>query len=269
MKTLCKILVIILIIVLMVGCGSKPKDGGDISIGKDKVGIKDESGKLEIGEGVDLPKGYPKDIVPLYEPESILVSWEGEEGEYGINYTSKGTLKEATDFYKAILEDASEKYVMVSDEGAAFSGTKCGIVIAVGMDYDKSNEKTNIIINIAKDETPDTGSTDNYEVIVGVGAELPDSYPEELVPLCELVTISSTAESDDTVVISYLSTATKKEAYEFYKEVMAAAEDKFMGDYGESAQISGYIDEKFIAIHVTENSESESAKSTIYIEIQN
>jgi hypothetical protein len=69
--------------------------------------------RVAVGKNVDLPKGYPEDILPLYKAESVSAAWEDEGGLYTVSYISKATFKETVDYYTNIMEGTQEKQMYV------------------------------------------------------------------------------------------------------------------------------------------------------------
>ena len=132
-----------LISLVFTGC-SRSQDSGQPPV---SVKTKDGSATVESGTGslsvatgksVALPKGYPKDIFPVYEGSFISMVTE-LEGSYVISAFSKDEVKKVIAFYEKVLEGAKVNMDTKTDESLTSMGTKSGY--AYTMDVGKSPEK--------------------------------------------------------------------------------------------------------------------------------
>lgn len=169
MKKIGIILAFLLILSLTAGCGGSSKAiktvDGNVTVNGDKIEVKDDKGnqstvsltdgktvvessdgKASIGENVELPKGYPKDLVPLYELETVTVVFEDNEGGYTVSYNSKASLSAVIDFYKKVIADFEDKQSTVMGEGAYFVGTKGGKAVQVTITQCPEDSKKSTIM---------------------------------------------------------------------------------------------------------------------------
>ncbi len=103
----------------------------DIKLDLDEGGavVKDEKGgETKVGEKVNLPEGWPKDV-PVYPDSSFSISSKTKNGETGKNEYSvwgtatKGSAQEVYDWYKSKLsgwEVTTDQYTKSDDGDLAF-----------------------------------------------------------------------------------------------------------------------------------------------------
>lgn len=132
-------------------------DGSVSTFSNDEDGgftVKTEEGETKVGEDLDLPKGYPKNILPLYKEEAILSTSIADDGEYYVLYRSKASMKDCVKFYKDLVENIEDKMVSESDDGGMIIATleNRGCAILFSVDSEDSN-KTSINLTIGQEVT--------------------------------------------------------------------------------------------------------------------
>lgn len=163
---------LVLVVSILAGCSAQSsKTDGDVKFkgdkvevtsesGKatisdkgDKVVVKDETGKTTVGQNVDLPKGYPEDLVPLYKAESVNLAFEDEKGEYSVQYTSTSSAQDVTAYYESILKNADNKQFYSNPKQNILSGVIDGKVISILVSPGaKDDKKSDIVIGIVESE---------------------------------------------------------------------------------------------------------------------
>jgi len=101
----------------------------DVDLSEEGVTIKSDEGELNIGEGAELPDGFP-DVVPINPDLQIVTSWKStEEGKENFAVSAlydKGSGNEIFNWYKNELvssgwEITNEYTVDSGDEGKSSS----------------------------------------------------------------------------------------------------------------------------------------------------
>ena len=164
MKKACTIFLLLVFVLSLAGCGGlsiPTEDGGKLSFSKDglqvegsdgsKATISDDKdggfvmetsqGKLQVGENLDLPKGYPKDLVPLFKEDSIITSSSSETGEFSVMYISKASTDDCFKYYKELFKDAEDKMEATDENGGTVIATVKNKAIAIFISKDSEEEK--------------------------------------------------------------------------------------------------------------------------------
>ncbi len=159
------------------GCGSgldiPTEDGGNLKITKDGIQVEgsdgskavisnensqyvmeSSQGEVKFGENLDLPKDYPKDLVPLFKEDSILSYTTTETGELAIIYRSKESVEDCFNFYKDLVKDAESKMESQDENGAMIIAAINNRDFTLIISTDSDNEKKAIVsINIGAPPT--------------------------------------------------------------------------------------------------------------------
>jgi hypothetical protein len=134
MKKLRLLLALFLLVILVTGCGGGGKtESGEAVIGKDKGEVTDESGKTTTGSDADLPKSYPKDLVPLLKPVEITSVSESHGEGIVVVFLSKAGVQEAVEYYSKVMEGASDKHVTSDSDFGLVGGIKASKRIAISI----------------------------------------------------------------------------------------------------------------------------------------
>ena len=224
-----------------------------------------------MGQNVDLPKGYPKDLVPLCQPVSIHAAAESNEKELTIAYTSKATPKEAANFYKDVMADATSKTTADMGDIAIIDGIKAGKKISIAVAATEDDDVQSYITVVVSDadlEESGTSSTMTYESDPEKGIELPANYPKDVAPLYKEDRIESVWEENQTsFTLTYYSSAPLLETTDYYKSLLADATDKNTMVTSDEAILEGTTGGYELFVHVQQNNE-DSATSYIRIMVQ-
>jgi hypothetical protein len=80
-------------------------DDGEVNISSDEetVEIQSDEGDVKIGENVDLPEGFPKDV-PVYQNMDLHLAMSTGNG-YALSGISQDSVAEITNWYKDKLKD--------------------------------------------------------------------------------------------------------------------------------------------------------------------
>lgn len=167
-------LLIILMLITMVGGCSSPSEkvaeeltekaleeqmGEDakVEIDGENISIETEDGtelSISTNNDLEIPEGYPEDIIPFYEPQAVYFTFKNGE-EWSIGYTSKKDLDDVVNYY----EDYLSKYNGLSNLGAddqqmfSFNDNGCYGTVAIMENVFEETEvegKTNISIIVGK-----------------------------------------------------------------------------------------------------------------------
>lgn len=172
MKKLLSGILLLVLLFTLVGCGGisiPTEDGGKMSFGKDGFTIEgadgskgkfstdneggvvfesDDGSELRIGEDLDLPDGYPEDILPLYKKDSIISTTASDESYY-VMFISKASVDDSIKYYKDLVEGLEGNTVTTSDTGAMIfakiDGRECAIMI---YEDTENKNKANISLTI-------------------------------------------------------------------------------------------------------------------------
>lgn len=125
--------------------------GNTVNLSGDGTTFTGEDGDstVKVGEDLDLPDGYPKNLVPLMDDaniETALASESGGKKSFWVMYTSKKSVKEAADFYKKALGDIEDKYTWDDSKTFTLGGQKDGQQIGIIV---SDNEGQGSTVNIS------------------------------------------------------------------------------------------------------------------------
>jgi len=96
-------------------------EGGEaeVDIGEEGVSIKTAEGEMTIGEGAELPEGFPK-VVPVYPGMQITTSWKGtEDGKetFSVSALTSNPGSTVFDWYKSELKGWENEGEFTSESG--------------------------------------------------------------------------------------------------------------------------------------------------------
>ncbi len=172
-----KILILAIMLVMMtsiIGCGKisiktdqgtinldgkgievQDENGQKTSIGTDgdKVVIKGNDGTTELSsEGNSLPDDFPKDVVPVIGHAEIMDAsrMASNDGKlFMLTLHKKTDIEKVRDFYKEVLDGATETSRMNMEGMSIYSGTKGGYGITILIEYiDEENKDEGVNIQI-------------------------------------------------------------------------------------------------------------------------
>ena len=96
-------------------------EGGEaeVDVGEEGVSIKTDEGEMTIGEGAELPEGFPK-VVPVYPGMQITTSWKGtEDGKetFSVSALTSDLGSTVFDWYKSELGGWENEGEFTSESG--------------------------------------------------------------------------------------------------------------------------------------------------------
>ena len=175
MKKLPVILLIFIMVFSISACGKTIKtEDGKISMEDGKVEIQTEDGSTTIEEGkitfededgsavfeasedgVDLPDGFPEDLVPIIKNSIVLMaSAESavDDKEFYLTVATKTEVTDTVDFYEEVMKNAEAKSTMSVEGMDMISGSKEGVYITINIiPSEEEDYKATIIISTASE----------------------------------------------------------------------------------------------------------------------
>lgn len=142
---------------LLAGCGSTQKavekaTGCDVDTGNDQASLDCEDGKgsVSFGDSAKVPKGFPRDDVPLPDGKLLTAFATETDNEQGYNlaYTFKGSLEDAAEDYGDDLRDAG----FTIDDSQALSASDAGF-----LGFSAENDGWNVTVIGAGAKSGDSG----------------------------------------------------------------------------------------------------------------
>jgi len=132
-------------------------DEGTTTITEEGMTVDDEDGNSVFetsGDGVDLPDGFPEDLIPIIGENKIIATSKQEldaGNEYWATVITKKELKDVVGFYKNVLKEAEDSSAMESSDISILAGTKEGVQISVTITTGGEDEyKTSVNIYIVE-----------------------------------------------------------------------------------------------------------------------
>lgn len=152
MRKIISIILIILLVGLMVtGCGSGSKaetinsqDTGTNSSAETTSEVKkieEKSGTQvnvsmgQMGSNMSLPEGYPKDVVPLLDDANIVNVNDARatiSKAIGIVYMTNKSLEDTIAFYQDVMKDGTISMENKADDNFVIFGNKDDYVVTIG-----------------------------------------------------------------------------------------------------------------------------------------
>lgn len=179
-------------------------------------------------EEVDLPKGYPEDIFPIYKGGKVITADSNDRdgiNEYGVFAVFDTKLETVDKFYKDLVEDSEDFVDQTSGTIVNYVGKLEGYNFNMTLLEDGTNPNYSVLTLELK-EIP--GADKLLESLAE--GELPEKYPVALFPVIDGGAINDASESESDGKVSFRLTIytekTFKEIVEFYEEKIGAIEDK-------------------------------------------
>jgi len=258
MKKIIGILMLVCIIALLPACGDSSDDRtDDTNSTQEEVSIEEDSDEMKItGEdsettvtkdldkSVNLPEGYPEDILPIYDDLFLITAMKRDDGSYAISGGSKNSIQVVREFYEGVLEDAEVMMKDITDDSYSnigeFKGHTYTITISPseGEMADRFESFVMIIIvpgdisgmapeeEAVKEENKDYASA----IVVPDDLVLPEDYPKDEMPFYakgEENVLAAVEERDGQQVVGYMTTDPIEKVYEYFREKYSDA-DQFM-----------------------------------------
>jgi hypothetical protein len=257
MRKLIGILLLSFLIILLPACGSSEETMEESNEESSEVSVEEDSDEIKItGEGsesvvtkdmdksVDLPEGYPEEVIPLYDDLFLVTAMKRDDGSFAISGGSEDSIESVGNFYEEILTDAK---VMMKDFSAdAYSnmGEFEGHTYTINISEPEGElvdrfESYIMIILVPGDLTGMTTEEEAVEVesegYAGVienpdDLVLPPDYPEDEMPFYsqgEENAIAAVEERNGQQMVGYMTTDPIDKVYEYFQEEYSDA-DQFM-----------------------------------------
>jgi len=102
-------------------------EGGEaeVDIGEEGVSIKTDEGEMTVGEGAELPEGFPK-VVPVYPDMGITASWKAtEDGKetFSVSGMTSDSREKIFNWYKSQLGGWEIEGEFTSESGGESTST--------------------------------------------------------------------------------------------------------------------------------------------------
>lgn len=163
-KKIWMIILMFIIMVCIVGCSKVQDSVGEKIADKvvDETTKKIGSGEeisMEIDssltESVEIPKDFPKDVVPIYEKAHVFGVTKQPDG-YAVVLFSKDKLSKAAEFYQDFYKEANIISMNESDESFEMMGSYEGYTITIFASPETEVEDfiTNINLIVVEGEMP-------------------------------------------------------------------------------------------------------------------
>jgi len=158
-KVISIILLILLISILVVGCGNDKEENIeantelDVKTNSNEMTMKNSEMETvvttDMKKSVDLPEGYPENIIPIYDDLFLVAATKKSDGSFSVVGLTKDELKKVVEFYQDVFKDAN---VMTDNfDGSDYIGMGdlkdfTYTIIATEETSDESGYKTSISI---------------------------------------------------------------------------------------------------------------------------
>ncbi|MDM8533515.1 hypothetical protein QUF55_02320 [Clostridiaceae bacterium HSG29] len=249
MKKIISIMLMILLIASFVtGCGNdkKEEESGkvDIETSGNEMTIKDEDNEMVVStnlkKSVDLPEGYPDDIVPIYNDLFLMAASKNSDESYMVVGLTNDDYSKVAKFYDNALEDA-EVIMNFSDEnGYNNMGEYKGYTYTILANDEQSDDldyKTTVNIILvpgstkmeipSDDEKPDLSTETNNssasnEIVIPEGKEIPKDYPEDILPFenGEETELARIMNQNGQKMLGYMSTSEIEDVHYYYENLL-------------------------------------------------
>ena len=184
----------------------------EVSTKGDVTTIETEQGTVDIAtdssESVEIPDGYPQDILPVYDDDHVVVAMDNGEAGYSISAYTKDDFEQVVSFYEDVLEEASvlmqqkdvdfytsmgelEGYtytIMIeSSDEDDYAYLLTIMAVPGGMGMTGEDGSSEIMDEASSDEKDrDSGDLEHgqkMDLVLTEGVEWPDNYPEDQLPV--------------------------------------------------------------------------------------
>lgn len=146
--------VILLMSVVIVGCGSNnnagtgpagPATGGSIDLGDGK---EINYGTAKQGKSLDLPENYPVDVLPLIDDSVInFVNTNDSTQGIGILLLTDKSFDEAAAFYQEVMADGKISMQTSQENMCIIVGGKDSYSISISITH-QPGEKVNVLLDV-------------------------------------------------------------------------------------------------------------------------
>lgn len=291
-----KILMMVLILLLLVGCGSNnvnnalenANDIQSVDVGGDTTEIKTESGvevtvATDEDKSIDIPEDYPKDKLPVYKGARVTATQTNPDGTILLIALSDAKMDEIVEFYEGVLEGAEVLMKQNADGSYLNMGELDGMTysVAVGEDTVEGNLETSITLMampmslIDESAVVDTESDDEVTDMAPAEFKVPDNiiwpeaYPSEIIPEYDLAytEVKDVISANNENVVMLMTEDKIADVKEYYEEKLKDAENYVSMDIQGGVNIAGTIDDLYIMVMLFENNGMEEKRFKTLIQI--
>lgn len=287
MKRIIGIFIVIIIIGLLVACGasSEQEDATPVD-DNEEVSIEQDSDEMKItGEGsettvtkdldksVELPEGYPEDIIPLYDDLFLITAMKRDDGSYAVSGGSKDSIQVVGEFYDEILEDAKVMMKDFTNDSYSNIGELRGHTYTINISEPEGDlvdrfESYLMIILVPGDLTGMTTEEESVEevnkeyagaIVIPDDLVLPEDYPKDEMPFYsqgEENVLATVEERNGQQMVGYMTTDPIEKVYEYFQEEYSNAEQfMVMNDTDTDKNIMISVDGKVFQVVLFTNNE--------------
>lgn len=282
-----KIVMIMLVFsLILVGCSGGAKQDNeevdvDVKSGGDEIVMESDEAEVtvttDMNKSVDLPDGYPEDILPIYDDLFVSAAVKHEDGSFMVVGMSEDKMEDIVEFYEDIVKDGTVMMKNIAEDNYTNMGELDGVTYSViiapledgDLDYktmvnlvitpsdgmetesnDSDDEK-----NMEESDDADDESDDKGGLIITDSVGIPDNYPVDSMPIISEKTseIAITQIAGDKSLLGYMTKSSFEEVYDYYEEIFEDAEGFTMMSMGPTTMFIGEIDGIMFEVGVTEN----------------
>lgn len=253
-KILCVLLIAIMIVVSLAGCGNSSKAPEVAKVENEVNKIAQEAGvdmKVNLGQAgtnLKLPETFPKDIVPVFDGATIVsVIDNKEDGLVSIMFTTSKGYEEVASFYQNVLNGAENFNQFQQDANMMLTGKKEGYEVVISVAKDHNNNSTSGMLDVNYSEM--AGKMAKKDLFASKTEKaLPDGYPSDILPLLagDKLMDGRYSESDSNVdyYLTVLSNKTMKEIITGYeaawKGITGSGKDISSSSFNFQGAANGY-----------------------------
>lgn len=260
----------------------------DVKVKEDKDSITVEvegGGEIEVvkeGEkSLELPQDYPNAILPLYSDEFIASVQKNPDGSYAIVGMTKDSVEEVKAFYQTQLADTSVVMTQQDEDFFMMMGDRDGSTYTVMVEMDEDEEsgfQTLYILSVAEDQplleesSEDTMAEEKTsppskptDLVVPEGESMPESYPEDIVPVYPTGNVEASMLSDG--MIGIMTEDISEDVIGYYKDLLSSGSDFVEMSMPPAAMLSGSLEGYSFQIIVGPNEGQEEERFQTLIQI--
>ena len=275
-RVLFGMLIIVLIVASITGCGGKD-DGVDVDVNNDEATIKNDNSEVtystDLDHSIDIPDGYPHEVIPIYKDLMVTVAAKHDDGSYVVIGFSEDKLEEVVNFYEKYLADAevmmksndSENYISIGNyKGAAYT-VSAGPALDDELDFETMLNivvtPTEFLIGDEENTEDSSSSSDTYdtgEFVIPEGMDIPKDYPSDSMPVMEEKEgkLAIVDENDGKTLVGYMTKSEFDDVIAYYDDIFKDVENLSVTVMGPTTVYMGIIDGKMYEVGITENSEN-------------
>jgi len=287
MKKLIGILLLSFLIILLTACGSSSEEAAESANNDESsVSIEEDSDEMKItGEGsettvtkdmdksVELPEGYPEDIIPVYDDLFLITAMKRDDGSFAISGGSEDSIESVGNFYEEMLADAEVMMKDFTTDSYSNIGEYKGNTYTINISepegelVDRFESFVMIILvpgdltGMATEEESVAEENKDYAsaIVIPDDLVLPPDYPEEEMPFYskgEENVLAAVEERNGQQMVGYMTTDPIDKVYEYFEEQYSDAEQfMVMNDTETDKNIMVSVDGKVFQVVLFTNNE--------------